>query len=460
MMRFVNINSHHYFIINRDTLMLQSIASFEKNKTVLVMKNIVLTLVLSCGCVSVSFSNTSLDSLYRKAYYTDSVKSIIALVPDFKEQCSGNDLAYMYKLYFLIGNKARFQHQPSLAFSYYHKAFELAKRLEDYNKQRSTMAGISMLYFSINDFVNAKQYKRKAIEFAQEAGQTNRVASYFTDLGSSCRRQGQIDSAVYYLQKSYEIEKDLGNKKGQSMALNGLGLCAYAIEDYDQAVDYYYRALNLNDTSNHIKYMVYTNHGLIEVKRGNLTKAKKLLNQAITAKRSLDKNETTFIPQYNLMGEIYMKSQQYDSALAVFTKALFLNDYKGLNGANTEELNITTRALHKLDSVMGKKYLLADLGVYDKYSEFIMWFTSNQDKLRTLNAKISLQMQEDKITHQHQTEIFEKKIFWLVISVIICSFGVWTIMLLLKFRKRRLVLQKIAAFDDNFEKRFNNPSLN
>lgn len=422
------------------------------------MKSIVLTLILSYGCVSICFSNTNLDSLYKKAFHSDSISAVIGLIPDFEEICKGDDLVYLCKVYFLIGYRASNQKMNALAFSYYEKSFEIAKKIGDYDRQRSAMLNISNLHYTVDDFVTAKEYMLRAIEYAEKAEQENKVASYLCDIGTYLRKEGQIDSAIYYLQLAYDKEVKHDNHIGQALVLNEFGLCAYEVQDYSQAIEYFYMALEANDTSNYIKSLVYNNHSLIALKKGELFESKGLLNKSIEATKLWSNDNRELIPQLNLLGEIYMESQQYDSALVTFMKALELNDYNGLKGANSEELYLTMRFLYQIQAILDQKYLLTDLGVYEKYGDFLQWQVKNQNELDKLNNRMILHMTSERIRNEKQMTILKSKLYWLAGFVLVLGLGVWWASIILRRKKKEILLRKMELFEEEFENRYDSAS--
>lgn len=423
--------------------------------TLILRKIVLIFLFCSLSFVNLFASNIDVDSLYKEAFYADSAATVIALASDFERICSSiEDFRCLKKLYFLIGYRSRYEYKPSQSFNYYHKCFDLAERFEDYRYQKSVMLNISALFSSIGDFSNAANYKLRALKYSEELGLENNVATYLRDIGEYLRCQGKMDSAAYYLEQSYFKEKELGNLEGQALVLNTLGLCAYDVMDYQDALDYYDMALDKADTSKKIKCKIYTNKGLIALKNGKLSQAKYLLESAIKIKKNLGKGENELIPQFNFLGEIYLRSEEYDSALMTFTKALFLNNYNGLHGANTEQFYVSMGFLEEIQDTLEDEELLARLGVTHKHEEFLRWQSKNQLELDKLNAALEVQLKSEKVIRQQQESDWNKKILLLIVALTIILIAVWQLKSQLKKRKKARLLKKIESFDQEFEEKY------
>jgi tetratricopeptide (TPR) repeat protein len=77
--------------------------------------------------------------------------------------------------------------------------------------------------------------------------------------------QGKLDSALVYFEKSYENILKTRDSNEIAAALNRLGLIHEALSNYSKASEYYYKALNIYDETNHQMGLanIYNNLGVL-----------------------------------------------------------------------------------------------------------------------------------------------------------------------------------------------------
>ena len=122
------------------------------------------------------------------------------------------------------------------------------------------------------------KYKVLASEINDEVAE----ASALTNLGSIYSVQGNNKLAIESLEKSLEIKKKLGNKKGMGVSLNNLGAVYYNMKDFDKALQFFEEAyilyIELDDKKS--IFPACNNIGFINLEKGNNAKALEYFNKA------------------------------------------------------------------------------------------------------------------------------------------------------------------------------------
>lgn len=150
----------------------------------------------------------------------------------------------------------------------------------------------------------------------------------------------QLDSALPFFKKGFQLSKSLKYSKGQWINLNGIGNYFERKTAYDSALVYYNNALKIIKKTNSTKgfAIVLNNIATINIRTGAYQKALEFLFEALRAEEKL-KNQNGISQAYNNIGVVYYYIQDFDKATSYLTEALniqeSLGNYDGLqNGYN------------------------------------------------------------------------------------------------------------------------------
>lgn len=158
------------------------------------------------------------------------------------------------------------------------------------------------------DIVTSQKYADSARIIGYSLSDYNIISNSYVNLANSYYFQGNLDSSLYFFQKSYHSISKTKNKNEIAAALNRLGLVHEAKSDYSTAASFYYKALNIYEET--LKYK-----GLAEV-----------LNNIAVINDALGLTEDALIN--------YNKSLKYfDLAKVVEGKANVYNNIATLYGA-------------------------------------------------------------------------------------------------------------------------------
>jgi two-component system NarL family sensor kinase len=269
------------------------------------------------------------------------------------------------------------------------------------------------LFHSVNFFSNTNAHIIDSLKqiFQSKANDTIKVQAY-SKLSEMLSASTQ-DSALYYCNKGLELTKKIDYKSGLGSILNSFGKIYYKKGDYDLALDYYNRAIDVlkKVAGNDVKMATVTNNmAIVYAYRGDNEKAIEYYFKAVKVyeqykelallartynniaivynqtKTSYDKalkyyNESLRIKRINNdkpgiaasllnMGLVYQNQGKYDTAIKCFSESLKLRNELG-DEPNASDcytsIGMSKYYLGKYDESLD--YYLKALSIYKKYED-------------------------------------------------------------------------------------------
>lgn len=163
-----------------------------------------------------------------------------------------------------------------------------------------------------------------------------------------------FEKAMLNAKKALSLADSIGNDYLKANAHNRLGVIYYYYSGYDQALNHYFKALDIHKRHNHWKGLAkdLNNIGLVYAELQNYDNALEYYRKSLKLKK--ENNDTQNISNnYNNIGIIYRHKNQYDSSFYYYQKALRIN---------LEHNNLSSIAYNYNN--LGNSYM--DLGNYDK----------------------------------------------------------------------------------------------
>lgn len=205
---------------------------------------------------------------------------------------------------------------------------KLRASLDATNFQWMIDAG-DFLYEYLADFQNALSFYQQCLKLSIERdGLLNKwVSLCYNDIGILYGDTGLSDSAIYYFQRSINIDSTLfgENSTNNTITYNNLGDTYSSLGAYDEALRCFEKALNisvlLDDNLN--KAMSLNNIGTIYLYLDKYDDALKLFNEALCIHiKESGENSLKVADVYGNLGFLYGQKEDFDTALIYHIKAL------------------------------------------------------------------------------------------------------------------------------------------
>ncbi len=168
----------------------------------------------------------------------------------------------------------------------------------------------------------------------------NQLAKYYFDIN--------IDSAVIFGEKAFELSKKLSYQKGIADSRRNIGR-AYTISgNYGKSFDYFYKALEINEKMKDSLSMGknYASIGIVHYYQGNLEKALMFFKKALAIYK-INNYDIGLARVYNNIGLVYSDFDKLDTARMYFNKTIKY-------AKKTGDLKIETGALGNI----GRNYMI------------------------------------------------------------------------------------------------------
>lgn len=243
------------------------------------------------------------------------------------------------------------------------------------------------------------------------------VSNAYVNLANSHLFTGILDSALYYYELSYQNILKTDNKDEIAAALNRLGLAYQHLSQYNQAVEYFFQALKIYETTNSKKGQaeIYNNLGvisdLLEQKKDAENYYQKALNLFIEIN-----NLTGQANVYNNLASLAFTYQNYSKAISYIYKSISISlTLNQLTEAATAYYNAGTYYNEIKNSEKAKICLDSALllfsqnnniqGIASVYAEQAKWYLNNNDydaAIKLLNQSLEYRQQIGNIAEQAQ----------------------------------------------------------
>lgn len=153
------------------------------------------------------------------------------------------DKRLMSKVYTNLGNIMMYESRYSQALDNYHRALKIDESLGDRNGIANMTMNIGSVYYSIKDYKKSIAYFNKSL--AQKTTEPVFNAMLLRNIAAAYNMTGQTKKALDYFEKSLGLYESFGDREAQSSLLSDIALTHYDLEDYDKAIRYSKRSLEM-----------------------------------------------------------------------------------------------------------------------------------------------------------------------------------------------------------------------
>lgn len=182
-------------------------------------------------------------------------------------------------------------------------------------------------YFIFNDIEKAASLLNNGIKEAQQKEFYFGVNELTNTKGIYFDVKGIKDSARFYFEKGLEMSRNLKIKSIEQMSLNNLGMYNWNNGNFQEALDYFYQALEMNAThspQNIQGESVYLNNiGLIYQELKQYEKALEIHQKALKIREEINLESEQAISQANI-GVCYKNLFRFKEAISAYEKAIAL----------------------------------------------------------------------------------------------------------------------------------------
>ncbi|MBU7027165.1 MAG: tetratricopeptide repeat protein [Theionarchaea archaeon] len=168
---------------------------------------------------------------------------------------------------------------------------------------------------------------RESLDFFKD--EKTRAGIYFC-LGTIVQDLGEWDTAIDYYEKSLEISEKLGDIHGMALTYGNLGLVYAKKGEWDKAIDYYEKSLEISEKLGDIHGMAltYNNLGSVYADKGEWDKAIDYYEKSLEISEKLG-DIHGMAQTYNNLGSVYADKGEWDKAIDYYEKNLEISEKLG-----------------------------------------------------------------------------------------------------------------------------------
>ncbi len=192
-------------------------------------------------------------------------------------------------------------------------------------------------------FANVKDKKTQINQLKELLDNSNNLsdkAYIYNQLGLLLKVQGKFNSALEHYQKAYDIDKKIGDKKGQGTTLTNIATLHYAKGDFDTALDYLEQSLAIQKDIGDKAGQGATLNNISQIydAQGDYDTALKYLEQSLAIRKEVGDKAGQGATLNNISG-IHYAQGDYDTALNYLKQSLEIKEEIGDKAGQGATLN-------------------------------------------------------------------------------------------------------------------------
>lgn len=265
-----------------------------------------------------------------------------------KYSLSSNDTINIANSYRSFGNYY-FQAQIlDSSFYYFSKSEKFYKKLNDLDGYSTILLKKGIIQYNINDFLGADLSLSEAYTIAKKNNNKEKIYVILNQLGLVSNKLREYNKALNYLDKALEVirENNLQDVRHQeSICLSNKGLVYTDMKDYNKAIYYYNLSLqykNLKEDAPVLYSNIIDNLSYSKLQVNDLDKVKDFFLESLKIRQELQ-NIPSIITSFIHLSEYYYKIGDYNAALKYANTSFDLA--KKSKGANDVLLSLKQMAI-------------------------------------------------------------------------------------------------------------------
>ena len=184
---------------------------------------------------------------------------------------------------FLLGTSNLYQGKLNLALDYYNKSLYHNQRIILPKEYQDCLINSAVIFDSQYRLKEASQTYQKALEYAEQSGDSSSIADIWLNLGVLSHRMKDDEKAVEILEKIYTYYSTVRDTLRMSTVLNNIATCYYP-SNLPVAETNLKKSLELRKQIKAYYYIAFATNNLaeLETRQKNYSEARRLLQENIS----------------------------------------------------------------------------------------------------------------------------------------------------------------------------------
>jgi tetratricopeptide (TPR) repeat protein len=183
-------------------------------------------------------------------------------------------------------------------------------------------------FLSKND--KAIDYYEKSLKMFEAVGDRQGEGMTLNNIGLVYKAWGKYDQAIEYYKKSLKIREEVGDRKGEGVTLNNIGVVYDAWGKYDQAIEYYKKSLKITEEvgDRQGEGVTLNNIGMVYDAWGKYDQAFECYKKSLKIREEIGDRQGEGVTLNNI-GGVYHAWGKYDQAIEYYKKSLKIREEIG-----------------------------------------------------------------------------------------------------------------------------------
>lgn len=443
-----------------------TLCSFVQHKKEYMLKK---TFILLITFTSLHFSQTSIDSIYKSiSAFEDSSRARILLEDTWKRRSNeplvaiqlGKEALSKFKNIGDLSGQARANNYLGIVYTnigaidvantYHVEALKIAQLANDLTQVAYSYNNLGEIFRIKNDIVKATENIQRAIQIFESNNDQRGLAYCYVNLARLYNSQDDFNKAIEFFDKAKNIAQQLDLNDMHGRILLSIARIAQRNGDYLRAEETYNTLEKIYNKSNYLKGIAGVWRGL-----GELAYTKKNYNEALDyITKSIELNRKIYNPEgeinsLNSIARIYITLNNITAGNNFLSLAL--NKAKEINSPTLTAL--TYKTYYELFKQVGK--LDSALYYHEKYHSLKDSIVTKEEiiKLGELESLIKIEKAErDKEIIQKELENQTKQRNYLIIIAILSI--LLAIILLIRYFDKKKISEELNSINIVREKFF------
>jgi tetratricopeptide (TPR) repeat protein len=194
--------------------------------------------------------------------------------------------------------------------------YEMALNVEDWSSSGWGAYNTAWIYFNRVETEDAQVWVERALQAWERGGSKGERAEGERLLGLVAKQRGDYQTAQLKFDVALVINRDIGDKEGEGLVLNGLGSLASEQENYDLAEEHFREALVLAQKIENVEMQSFitSNLGLLEIRREDYAQARVWLEQSLSLAQVVGRQDLISTCKY-LLAKVCEAEGKHNEAL-------------------------------------------------------------------------------------------------------------------------------------------------
>ncbi|MDP2540011.1 hypothetical protein CSC81_06080 [Tenacibaculum discolor] len=373
----------------------------------------------------------------RQAYFSKKLpllKTITKKVDSLYKKT--NDSILLAKYFHFKALQSKLTYTNDSAFYYYNRSKDISKRLHDSIAVGRRLLSLANLQRELKDYLGAEISSIEALQYLEPINSSIYLERVYNNLGLASEELNQKNDALKYYRKALEINKRNKNDAGFLYIVNNIGIVYQRRNQHKRAIEYFKKGLSLDS----IQEKYPANYALLleNLAASNFLLGKKenVLQQyqEVLSIRKKHKENRELPTTHINISNYYKDLNQTQEALFHSKEAL---KYAKLTHNNKKWLESLINLSYLTNGKKSKQYLLEYISLNDSLFQ-------NERQLKNQFAKIRYETDKkekentilkEEVVQQKQ----QKTIGWLLAIISLLGLGVGSLFFVL--RRKQLLYQ-------------------